>query len=125
MSKHTHGPWSQGKTLVTNQTLRWTREELEKNEAIERCIVFSGFSVLDEGRSRRRVAICESDADAILIAAAPELLEAAKMVLAWYEAEENYTSNERPDFYQRIEMCRASEIALRAAIAKATGGNDE
>jgi hypothetical protein len=47
-----------------------------------------------------------------------ELLEAAKMVLAWYEAEDDHS---KADFYQRLEMCRDSETACRAAIAKAEG----
>jgi len=45
-----------------------------------------------------------------------ELLEAAKMVLAWYEAEDDHS---KAEFYQRLEMCRDSETACRAAIAKA------
>jgi hypothetical protein len=57
--------------------------------------------------------------DARLIAAAPELLESAKLVLAWYEAEEDFSKE--PDFFKRVEMCRQSEIAIRAAIAKAEG----
>jgi len=60
----------------------------------------------------------ERDANACLIAAAPELLEAAKLVLAWYEAEDDHSNT---NFYQRMEMCRTSEAALRSAIAKATG----
>lgn len=59
-----------------------------------------------------------SEANARLIAAAPELLEAAKLVLEWYEAEDNHSGT---DFYQRMQMCRDSEDAIRAAIAKATG----
>jgi hypothetical protein len=47
-----------------------------------------------------------------------ELLEAAKQVIAWYEAEDDHS---KADFYQRLEMCRTSEAALRAAIAKAEG----
>lgn len=47
-----------------------------------------------------------------------ELLEAAKLVIAWYEAEDDHS---KADFYQRLEMCRTSEAALRAAIAKAEG----
>lgn len=47
-----------------------------------------------------------------------ELLVAAKLVIAWYEAEDDHS---KADFYQRLEMCRASEAALRAAIAKAEG----
>lgn len=57
-------------------------------------------------------------ANARLMAAAPELLEAAKLVLEWYEAEDNHSGT---DFYQRMQMCRDSEDAIRAAIAKATG----
>ena len=57
-------------------------------------------------------------ANARLIAAAPELLDAAKLVLAWYEAENNHAGT---SFMERVDMCRDSENALRAAIAKATG----
>ena len=52
--------------------------------------------------------------------AAKDLYEAAKLVLAWYDAEDDHS--QEPDFYKRIEMCRASESAIRAAIAKAEGG---
>lgn len=45
-----------------------------------------------------------------------ELLAAAELVLAWYEAEEDHSKE--PDFYKRVDMCRESEIAIRAAIAK-------
>lgn len=61
------------------------------------------------------------EANARLIAAAPELLEAAKLVIAWYEAEDDHS---KADFYQRMEMCRQSEAACRAAIAKATGATN-
>ncbi len=42
-----------------------------------------------------------------------ELEGAAKLVLAWYEAEENHGDT---SFMQRVEMCRESEDALRAAL---------
>ena len=64
-----------------------------------------------------------SEANARLIAAAPDLLDAAKLVLAWYEAENDFTKE--PDLYKRVEMCRLSEVALRAAIAKATGEKND
>jgi hypothetical protein len=44
-----------------------------------------------------------------------ELLAAAKKVVAWYEAEDDHS---KADFYTRLVMCRESESALRAAIAK-------
>ena len=51
-----------------------------------------------------------------VIAERDELLAAAELVLAWYEAEEDHSKE--PDFYKRVDMCRESEIAIRAAIAK-------
>lgn len=60
----------------------------------------------------------EAIANARLISAAPELLEAAKMVLAWHDAE---TDPSGTTFWERVEMCRESEDALRTAVEKATG----
>ena len=45
------------------------------------------------------------------------LVDAAELVIAWYEAEDDHAKE--PDFYKRIAMCRASEDALRSAIALA------
>lgn len=67
--KHTHGPWSQGITLETEQTRRWTSEQIEENDRRERRMVFANFSPLDEGRSRIRIAICEREEDARRIVA--------------------------------------------------------
>ena len=49
------------------------------------------------------------------------LLKAAKLVIAWYEAEDDHS---KADFYERMGMCRESEAACRAAIAKAVGGGN-
>ena len=57
-------------------------------------------------------------ADARLMAAAPELLEASMKVLEWFEAEDDHS---KADFYQRMQMCRDAEEMIRAAIAKALG----
>ena len=64
--------------------------------------------------------IIEQYADEVrqIVAQRDELLEAAKLVIAWYEAEDDHS---KADFYQRMEMCRESEAALRAAIAKVEG----
>lgn len=94
-AKHTPGPWV------------WTPE----SESIH------GYS--PEGEAL--VVVYElntNEADARLIAAAPELLEAAKMVLAWHDAE---TDPSGTTFWERVEMCRESEDALRTAVEKATG----
>lgn len=45
-----------------------------------------------------------------------ELVDAAKLVLAWYEAEDDHS---KADFYRRLDMCRESEAAIRSALAKA------
>ena len=55
---------------------------------------------------------------AALRAKADGLHEAAKLVIAWYEAEDDHS---KADFYQRMQMCRDSEVATRAAIANYTG----
>lgn len=93
--KHTQGPWFVGGgTGLLNQL------------AIEPSIGCA-YGAGDEVK-----------ANALLMAAAPDLLEAAKLVIAWYEAENDHKGT---DFWQRVDMCRESETAIRAAIAKATG----
>jgi hypothetical protein len=64
----------------------------------------------DAAAELRRLSAVEQQRD--------ELLEAAKLVIAWFDAEDDHS---KADFYQRIEMCRTSEAALRAAIAKVEG----
>lgn len=59
--------------------------------------------------------------EARLIAAAPELLKAAELVLALFEAEDD--PSKWPDFYKRVSMCRKSEDAIHAVIAKVEGGD--
>lgn len=80
--QHTPGPWSQGVTLNTRETRRWSPEETATNDVRERLMVFSGFTPLDEGRGRRRVAICDRPEDARLIAKAPEMRD---MLLELFE----------------------------------------
>lgn len=103
MSKHTPGPW------VLSYDQGSTRDIVSEKEQLTICMV-----------RRSWVSPDAYQANAQLIAAAPELLEAAKLVLAWYDAEDDHS--QEPDFYKRIEMCRASESAIRSAIAKAEGG---
>lgn len=57
------------------------------------------------------------EADARLIAAAPELLEACMAMLEWDDREKDHAV----DFYARMDLCRAAFDKARAAIAKATG----
>jgi hypothetical protein len=78
---YTKGPWKQGRTLLTEQTLQWTEEQWNLNEAIENRMVFSNFSEIDRGISRVRVAICETRDDATLIAATQDLFEALEWII--------------------------------------------
>jgi hypothetical protein len=81
MSKHTPGPWSQGFTLLTETTKRWTATQVAENDRKERRMVFSSFTPEDQGRGRRLVAVFEREEDAVLGAAAPRLLHALKGML--------------------------------------------
>jgi len=101
MSKHTPGPW------IANL---WSHQDLRGYS-----FSASGFLLpLDTATGD----IEEAEANACLIAAVTDLLAAAELVLAWYEAEDDHS---KADFYQRMQMCRDAEIAIRAAIAKARG----
>lgn len=51
-----------------------------------------------------------------LVERVKELEEAAKLVLDWYEAENDHS---KTDFYQRMQMCRDSEDAIRSALSEA------
>lgn len=64
MSQHTPGPWSQGITLITGQTKKWTPEQIEENNRRERRMIFAGFTASDKGRSRKYIAVCDSEDDA-------------------------------------------------------------
>lgn len=57
------------------------------------------------------------EADARLMAAAPELLEACVAMLEWDDREKDHAV----DFNARMDLCRAAFDKARAAIAKATG----
>ena len=104
MSKHTPGPWS----VSYGTDISGIENDTEAG-----CV-----GQVDVAHVYLRTVDGRTEANARLIAAAPELLEAARLVIAWYESEDDRST---ADFYQRMEMCRLSEIALRAAIAKATG----
>ena len=117
--QHTPGPWSQGYTLATRQTRRWSPEEIAANDAHERLMVFSGFTHLDEGRGRERVALCYRAEDACLIAAAPELLQEVEWLLdAYIDAIRAYAVSfkRQPNPEDDRDVIR-----IRALIAKVRG----
>lgn len=57
------------------------------------------------------------EADARLIAAAPDLWAACKSMIEWDDREKDHAV----DFSARMLLCEAAFNAARAAIAKATG----
>ena len=111
MNKHTPGPWAQGRLLMTSSTYRWSAEAREKADHEERCMVFAYFSAMDEGRGRRRIAACETEEDARLIAAAPDLLFCLQVIC----------EHAGEDFDRLDGMLHLTEA--KKAIAKATGQN--
>ena len=48
--------WTQGRTLLTSTTKRWTKEQWDSNEYVEKCCAFVHFSNRDNGKSRQLVA---------------------------------------------------------------------
>ena len=63
--------------------------------------------------------INNDEANARLIAAAPELLEACKRMMLWFEVEDDHSK--MPEFMHRVDLCNQVEMLASAAIAKATG----
>ena len=108
MSKHTPGPWewdSNPCNYDPHNEAPWLWQA--PWNARESAPILSGSIK------------CGNEADARLIAAAPDLLEALQKFVAWSEAERNH---EGTSFWQRVEMLRELDDAADAAIAKATGG---
>ena len=63
-------------------------------------------------------------ANARLIAAAPDLLEACEKMLEWDDAENSakpYADDNGAAFHRRMELCDESFVLARAAIAKTRG----
>lgn len=82
MVEHTAESWSVGRTLRTQQTQAWTKEQWDDNERQERRRVFARFTDADQGRSRILVAECRNADDAALVAAAPDMLTALEKLIA-------------------------------------------
>ena len=95
MNKHTPGPWS----LI--------KDGLPKLNNQNNIVYGSDGVAIVYGQA--------NDADAQLIAAAPELLEACKLFLAYHDAVDKY------DVSMMLAYADA-EKAIRLAVAKAEGG---
>jgi hypothetical protein len=115
----TPGPWAQGRTLRTRQTATWHPSEIAENEKIEQRKVFANFTSMDEGRSRRLVALCERAEDAQAIAAMPDLVTA---LLAFISLDPTFKSVCDAQLNELANNGNAMAIAVRlarAALAKA------
>ena len=47
--------WQQGRLLLTDTTRRWSKEQRDEADDIERCTAFTNFTAADEGRGREYV----------------------------------------------------------------------
>lgn len=103
MSKPTPGPWRIG-TPGPNGCYTVGTE--------------NGLMVAMVAQSANQLDQCEQAiGDALLIAAAPELLEACVVLIEWDEREKDHAVN----FHARMALCDAALLKARAAIAKAEG----
>jgi hypothetical protein len=108
MAEHTPGPWVIDHTLCGEKVpirARWNGGQITVAYA------GNGYRMLLPKRKR------EVEANARLIAAAPDLLAAAEMFVAWDTDEGRRTPAEMRDLLQR------AAYRLRYAVAKAKGEN--
>ena len=56
-------PWQQGRLLLTANTRRWSKEQRDEADDIERRTAFANFKTADEGRSREYVFQFDSHAE--------------------------------------------------------------
>ena len=96
MSKHTPGPWFLGEKVQGKHTVTDLRRIRSEREGMEHGAVCEVYGIADGS---------EAHANARLIAAAPDLLEALAFVIRGV-----------PDTWEGVQKARAS-------IAKATGGD--
>ena len=78
----------------------------------------SGYAPIAKVAGDKR--INNDEANARLIAAAPELLEACRQMMRWFEVEDDHS--QMPEFMDRVSLCKQVEFIAASAIAKATGG---
>lgn len=105
-TKHTPGPWFQGtgdhQYCVYDKKV-WINPDGSRGGDTPNIVVV--------------VSPADALADARLIAAAPELLEACQAMVEWDDREKDHAV----DFSARIALCEVAFEKARAAIVKATG----
>lgn len=105
MSKHTPGPWMVDRTVALGAYGVWTDPQGEADHKMRMVCSVYGMNELDLPREER-------DANALLMAAAPDLLEALegmKVGVCWCEL--NYSGTGHS-----VRCCR-----VREALSKAKG----
>lgn len=109
--------WSTGRLLLTNDTKRWTKEERDKQDAIERTQIFTDFHTMDKGRGRKRVATFEGDNAAENASRAAECYNA----LAGIEDPAAFVekAREQAAYIQRLEAERAEAVEFLKNIDSA------
>ena len=88
----TEGPWKKGYTILTPQTKRWSKKQMEMNDRVEWMRVFANFSEEDQGRSRRHIADCSHDHE--------------------YQANVDFIAHSREDIPYLLSLLRSAEEAL-------------
>jgi hypothetical protein len=130
MSKHTPGPWVVNDFCTEGgaDTAVWTSHDPHTAKSICECH-FNTLREIKSGESGCHQ--LEAEANAKLIAAAPELLEACKTMAEWFRKEKAGFGQSRDtpegeakwrDWWdEQLRLCDQSETLANAAIAKATG----
>ncbi len=108
---HTPGPWEVQDPLFDSVWIVQSGLEPHAWSCIASVRDDASEDAFDRGASRP-ISTAERDANAKLIAAAPDLLDALNEVMAWVD-------NWSPDFVQDGEWPETAEL-VKAAIAKAT-----
>lgn len=108
-TKHTPGPWRALPEECDKPYIRIRGTRLGG-----RYKVANVLTPVYDGVNQREAE--ETRANARLIAAAPELLDACMAMIEWDDREQDHAV----DFNARMDMCRAAFDKARAAIAKAT-----
>lgn len=136
MSKHTPGPWE-----IVNATDVFTKLGATSAEGTEtahndgwRIADCASIPTTNKDGEQCELSFREAHANARLIAAAPELLEACQTFAEWLRREEEglpggivrgTPEGERQWriwWDENLRICNLAQQQVRAAIAKATGG---
>ena len=102
-TNHTPGPW---KTDGSGMSVYSANTRLD-------------FAPIVAAAVGNEKSLAQLRADARLIAAAPDLLEACQRMMLWFEVEDDHSK--MPEFMHRVDLCNQVEMLASAAIAKATG----